>query len=177
MKLLMTENDYEKIINHCKRKLDGIFNEDETKENQAFGAIVGKKVKDGYCVTEVIYLKKNYRFETVTSKKMNEYIEKFAIPGGIEVSERAWAIHPSELNEILMNLKGDEEFIGTYHMHNDASWAGDYPKELPTKLDRELNINSGLINLITYIGTNEQKIRAFFESDVKSEYELIIEKE
>ena len=105
---------------------------------------------------------------------MNDFIEKYAIPGGIDVSERAWAIDPIELNNILLGLEDGEDFLGTYHMHSDMSWKGDFPKELPTKLDRELNIDSELINLIVYIGEKERKIRAFFESDIDREYEMII---
>ena len=177
MKLYIKDEDYENIITHCMRKLDGIYYDNETKEQQAFGVIVGEKYEDDFKITKVINLKKNYRFEKETSKKMNNYIEKYAIPGGIEISERAWAIDPVELNSIIINLKENELFLGTYHMHSDLSWTGDYPKELPTELDRELNIGSNLINLIVYIGKDEQKIRAFYESDINAEYDFIKTKE
>ncbi|MBP3841989.1 MAG: hypothetical protein IK997_07735 [Bacilli bacterium] len=175
MKIYIKEWDYNKIINHCVRKLNSIYEDDETKERQAFGVIVGRKIdKNQFFVTRIVNLKNNYRFEDLTSKKMNSYIEKYAIPGGADVNERAWAIDPIELNYILVSLNGNEEFLGTYHMHSDISWAGDYPKYLPTLLDRKLNINSGLINLIVYIGEKKQQIRAFFESNIDMEYELIV---
>lgn len=175
MNLYISEENYEKIINHCIRKLNKIYYEDETKEQQAFGVIIGEQENDSYKITRIINLKKNYRFEQATSKKMNNYIEKYAIPGGIEISERAWAINPIELNSILISLSNNEIFLGTYHMHSDLSWKGDYPKELPTKLDRELNVGSNLINLIVYIGKEEQKIRAFYESDIDAEYSIVKE--
>ena len=168
------KNHYDNIIEHCVRKLNEDYYDDETKEQQAFGVVVGKKSDNDVVVTKIINLKSNYRFETETSKKMNDFIEKYAIPGGIDVSERAWAIDPIELNNILLGLEDGEDFLGTYHMHSDMSWKGDFPKELPTKLDRELNIDSELINLIVYIGEKERKIRAFFESDIDREYEMII---
>lgn len=174
MKIYIDKKDYNKIINHCVRKLNGDFYNDETKEKQAFGAIVGKNNCDSFIITKVICLKKNYRYEQETSKKMNSYIEKYAIPGGFDISERAWAIDPIELNSILLSLSAGEDFLGTYHMHSDISWKGDYPKYLPTNLDRKLNINSGLINLIAYIGKDTKKIRAFYESDINDEYEFII---
>ena len=177
MKLYIKPKDYENIITHCMRKLNEIYYEDETKEQQAFGVIIGEKNDNDLKITKVINLKKNYRFEKETSKKMNSMLEKYAIPGGLEISERAWSIDPSELNVILMNLNENEIFLGTYHMHSDLSWKGDYPKELPTELDRELNIGSNLINLIVYIGKDEQKIRAFFESDINAEYNFIKTKE
>lgn len=174
MKIYFKEKFYNEIINHCVRKLNGEFLEDETKERQAFGVITGKNNRNYIEITNVVNLKKNYRYEQETSKKMNKFIDEYAIPGGIKTSERAWAIDPIELNTILTNLSKDEEFLGTYHMHSNLSWANDYPKNLPTKLDRELNIDSGLINLIVCICDNEKKIRAFFESDINNEYEIII---
>ena len=177
MKLNIKEEDYDKIINHCKRKLNQIYYDDETKEQQAFGVIVGEKNKDGINVTRVVNLKRNYRFDPETSKKMNAMLEKYAIPGGIEINERAWAIDPVELNEIIIDLNENEMFLGTYHMHSDLSWTGDYPKELPTKLDRELNKGNNLINLIVCIEKNNEKIRAFYESDINKEYEMIKTKE
>lgn len=174
MKLYIKRKDYDNIIDHCVRKLNSIFYDDETHERQAFGVIVGINTDDGFFVTKVINLKNNYRFDNVTSEKMNNYIKKYAIPGDTAIEERAWAIDPIELNSILINLNEKESLLGTYHMHSDISWKGDYPKYLPTELDRELNINSGLINLITYIGKDEKQIRAFFESDLDNEYELII---
>lgn len=176
--LIIKRSDYEKIINHCERKLEEKYNDDETRERQAFGVITGKKTDSTIEITGVEILKKNFRFDNETSKKVNSFIEKYAIPGGIEISERAWAIDPIELNMILMNLSDEEEFLGTYHMHSYLSWSGDYPKELPTTLDRELNKGSDLINLIVHIGKENIKgIRAFFESDINFEYNLIIREE
>ena len=173
MNLYMEENIYESIIDHCVRKLNKNYYEDETKEQQAFGVILGEKNIDGYRITKIINLKNNYRYEKETSKKMNDMLEKYAIPGGIELSERAWAIDPIELNSILMDMSNNEILLGTYHMHSDLSWKGEYPKELPTDLDRELNRGSDLINLIVYIGKKQQKIRAFYESIIDSEYNII----
>ena len=170
MKLYIKNKDYENIIAHCIRKLEKKYYDDETKEQQAFG---GNKKEDDFEITKVINLKKNYRFEQETSKKMNEMLEKYAIPGGIETNERAWAIDPIELNEIIISLNENEFLIGTYHMHSDLSWTGDYPKELPTKLDRELNKGNNLINLIVCIEKNNKKIRAFYESDIDREYEMV----
>lgn len=174
MNLYISKKNYSTIIDHCVRKLNAVFFDDETRERQAFGIIIGQKVTDGFMITRVINLKRNYRFQSQTSLKMNSYIEKYAIPGGMEVSERAWAIDPLELNSILIGLSSNEIFLGTYHMHSEISWDGNFPKNLPTKLDRELNYSSGLINLIVYIGDNKREIRAFYESDIASEYDFKI---
>ena len=74
MKIYIKKELYENIINHCLRKLSLDFFDDETKEQQAFGGIIGKKDGDDYIVTKVINWKKNYRFSDNVSKKMNTLI-------------------------------------------------------------------------------------------------------
>ncbi len=177
MNIYIEKKEYDEIINHCKRKLNGTFYSDETKEKQAFGVIIGETIENGYRITKIFNLKKNYRFNPSTSKKVDDYIKKYAISGGMEIKERAWSIDPIELNNILISLTQTEKFLGTYHMHSKLSWKGDYPKDLPTVLDRKLNENSELINLIVSIGDYENKIRAFYESDVNQEYNIIIKDE
>lgn len=175
MKIKISKEQYEKIINHCTRKLQKIYTNDETHEQQAFGGIVAKRVNDEYVVTKVYNLKKNYRFDKRTSIKMNSLLNEYAIPGDLNIEERAWSIDPIELNEILINLDTDEEFIGTYHMHHDKSWNSDYPKELASDLDRKLAKDTELINFIVYIGNEKKGIRAFYESLLDKEYLVFME--
>lgn len=175
MNIYIKKDDYNNIMNHCIRKLKGNYLSDETKERQAFGIVVGEKLDDNnYIVTRIVNLKKNFRYDCETSKKMNSYIEKYAIPGGLEVSERAWSIDPIELSTILTTLESPEIFLGTYHMHSYLSWKGVFPKELPTKLDRELNIGSELVNFIVHITEEKQGIRAFYESNIDNEYKIFV---
>ena len=52
MDLYIEKPDYDNIINHCIRKLEGIFYGDETKEKQALGLeYIGKS-----CVSEYFWL-------------------------------------------------------------------------------------------------------------------------
>ena len=51
MKLIMKEEDYKNIINHCIRKLNKIYHDDETNEQQAFGVILGEK-GDNECIVK-----------------------------------------------------------------------------------------------------------------------------
>lgn len=173
-KIEIAQNDYKKIIQHCRRKLSKNFYDGETKEQQAFGIIIGKKENEKIVITRVEPLKINYRYCQQVSDKMNNFIKDYAIPSGMKIEERAWAADPVELTNILGQLQDSEFFLGTYHMHHNASWNGKYPKQLPTDLDRKLVQNSNLVMFITYISENEStdSIRAFYEGKIELEYEI-----
>lgn len=176
-KIIISRHNNDIMINHCVRKLNQMYNDDETKEQQAFGVIIGKKIDNNFYITKVVPLRINYRFNEAISDKMNNLIKKYAIPGGLNVEERAWVSDPSEISSILADLNADEEFFGTYHMHHNNSWKGNYPKQLPTKLDRILSKDSGLYGFIVFINiTDEQQngARAFYESKVEDEIEIEI---
>lgn len=166
-----------RIIHHCQRKLGENYSKDETHEQQAFGVVLGKEIGKSFYVSRVIYLKKNYRFEDGISRVMNSMIEKYAIPGELNVEKRAWSINPEELFNILLDLKKGEKFLGTYHMHHKKSWNGDYPKNLPTYLDEVLAKDTAQYNFIVYIDSNDKEknsIRVFYESKKECEINLII---
>ncbi len=174
-KILISKGNLEKIENHCIRKLKGIYKDNETKEKQAFGILIGEQIKNTLKITKVIPLRVNYRYDSHVSERMNRLIKKYAIPGGLNIEERAWAINPVEIAEILKGISNNEIFIGTYHMHHDKSWKGEYPKELPTKLDEVLAEKSGLYNFIIYINSDKSKnkVRAFYESKVENEIHVV----
>lgn len=175
-KIKISERNIKKIEYHCIRKLSKIYEENETKEQQAFGVIIGKQNKNVLQITEVIPLKVNYRYNNQVSEKMNNLIEKYAISGGLNIEERAWVSNPIEIVDILSKISSNEKFIGTYHMHHDKSWKGNYPRQIPTKLDTILAEKSGLYNFIVYINleNHENSVRAFYESKV--EKEIVIDK-
>ncbi len=173
-KIIISERNIKKIEYHCIRKLRKMYEDGETKEQQAFGVIIGKQCRNVLQITQVIPLKVNYRYNNLMSEKMNNLIEKYAIPGGLNIEERAWVSDPIEIAGILNKIDSNEKFIGTYHMHHDKSWKGDYPKQIPTKLDAILAEKSGMYNLIVYINleNNENSVRAFYESKVEKEVEI-----
>lgn len=173
-KIEFSKNNYTKIIEHCRRKLNEEYYNDETKEQQAFGVIIGRKEKEKLVTTKVYPLKINYRYNKKISNTMNNLIKNYAIPGKMKIRERAWAADPLELSNILCTIEENEIFLGTYHMHHDFSWNGDYPKQLPTDLDRELVKDSNLIMFIVYIGNGREKdvIRGFYEAKIDLEYEI-----
>lgn len=176
-KIKISKEDYKKMIKHCRRKLEKKYFENETKEQQAFGVVIGKKNnKDEIEITRVEQLNINYRFDKCMSEKMNELIKTYAIPGKTNIEERAWVSDPVELSKILSSMEYDEMCIGTYHMHHNASWRGEYPRELPTELDKVLSKKSGLITFIVYISENViyDKIRAFYEAEVENELNIVV---
>ena len=175
-KINMTIYDFSKVIKHCKRKLEKKYYDDETKEQQAFGVIIGNRNNKEVYITKVVPLKNNYRFNDNVSDKMNELIKQYAIPGGIDIEERAWVADPEELSIILSTMEDNEEFIGTYHMHHDMSWKGEYPRQLPTELDRVLSEKSNLYSFIVYIDikNNNNTIRAFYEAKAENEIDIIV---
>lgn len=173
-KIEITKNDYIKILEHCRRKLNKNFYNDETKEQQAFGIIIGKKVNKKILITKVHPLKINYRYNDSVSGKMNNLIMDYAIPGEMKIEERAWAADPIELSCVLSNLEEAEVFLGTYHMHHEDSWKGNYPRQLPTDLDRELAKDSNSIMFIAYIDVDKDKdtLRGFYEAKIELEYKI-----
>jgi len=171
-KIIIDKKNYDCIINHCIRKLNCDYCNDETCEQQAFGVIVAYEEKDCFVVSKVIGLKRNYRYDSSVCYKLDNMINKFAIPGELNVSERAWAADPIELIQILSNLENNEKLLGMYHMHHDDSWFGNFPKDIPSKLDLELSKDNGLVSFIVYIGKSKKGIRAFYESKIEEEFEL-----
>ena len=174
MEIIINSYLHKKIIEHCKRKLNRSYEKNETNEQQAFGIIIGRIKNYKYYATKVYCLKKNYRYEKNISKDLNNKIEKYAMPGELNINERAWAADPIEISKIIADLEYGERIIGTYHMHHDKSWIGNYPKYLPSDLDRELAKDTDLLMFITYIGEKKYSIRAFYEAKLDKEYNVKI---
>lgn len=161
------------IIDHCRRKLHGVFLEGEAREKKAYGLLGGISSESSARVTDCRPLLKNARHLEPFKSIMDRSMEAFAVPSVTPLDKRGWVAEPRELLDILKFFRQQgRKLVGTYHMHR-VSWPHDPLRDKPTVLDTELGAGTGLVMLIISMVTPERPIlRAFYEGN--PEAELII---
>lgn len=175
-KLILSSKNRENLLNHCFRKLDKNYVENESKEQKAYGLVSGIFHKDYVSVESIIPLYKNIRTNMEEKENMDHLMNKFAIPSETPLDKRGWVADPLELMSAMKRCKEEKsELIGTYHMHR-VSWEHDKLRDTPTVLDEELAKNTGLIMFIISVVNREYPIiRAFYEGDINQEIPIVFQ--
>lgn len=168
------EEQQNKLLEHCLRKLNCIYIPNETKERKAYGMIGGKIEQDIFKIELVAPLYKNSRSQGATKEYMDEVLEKFAIPSETPLEKRAWVADPVETKNIINKCDKDQiHLAGTYHMHRVA-WESDKKRETPTELDTILGKDTEMFMfIISVVNPEKPVVRAFYEGYPDQEVPLI----
>lgn len=158
------------ILDHCYRKLEGVYLQGETKEKKAFGLLGGIVDENSVRVTVGRPLMRNARHQEPFKSIMDRTVENFAVPSVTSLEQRGWFAEPLEmLDHIKFFRQQGWNLVGTYHMHR-VPWPHDPLRDTPTVLDKELGANSGLVMLIVSMVSPAQPIfRAFHEGNPQAE--------
>lgn len=170
----MPKTIYDKMLEHCYRKLEKRFYENELKEQKAYGLLSGEVQEDGNIIIKEIYpLYKNGRYED--KERMDKKMKEFAIPSETPLEKRGWVVDNKEMGIILKDcIKNDTEIVGAYHMHR-VSWETDILRDTPTTLDTELAKDSEtIVVIISMVNPETPIIRFFYEGILEKELECII---
>ncbi|EAP0946914.1 hypothetical protein B7802_28850 [Salmonella enterica] len=177
-KIIKIPNDiYVKLIEHCNRKLSGLFLPNETEEKKAYGILGGRNNNNELLITELKPLFKNMRETGEYKLYMDDTMVEYAHPSSVTpLDKRGWITDPTELFFILKEFnKNKIEFMGSYHMHK-VQWKNNDMRDTPTRVDEILGKDSRtLMFIISMVVPNKPIIRAFYEGDINKEIEVIIE--
>lgn len=163
-RIMLPRSRYGTLIDHCLRKLEQRYLEDETRERKAYGLLGGRWIKGDIIVERVAPLKKNVRTVEPYKRHMDELLGRFAIPSETPLDKRAWVADPIEARAILMDFaRADIELVGTYHMHR-VGWGSDPLRDTPTVLDTALAEDSAVfLFVVSTVNPDKPIVRAFFE--------------
>ena len=158
------------ILDHCFRKLEGVYLQGEVREKKAYGLLGGVVSEKAIRVTVCRPLLRNARHLEPFKSIMDRSMEKFAVPSVTPMDQRGWVAEPREMFDHLKDFRQQGcNFVGTYHMHRVA-WPNDPLRDTPTALDSALGACSGLVMLIVSMVSPAQPIfRAFHEGDPQVE--------
>lgn len=167
---------YEALIEHCVRKLNAHYLQDESPERKAYG-LIGGLVEDGaIAVRHVAPLKRNARAREPYKSHMDELLGRFAIPSETPLDKRAWVADPAESRAILMNFSRQGwDLVGTYHMHR-VGWENDPMRDTPTELDTILAEGSeAFLFIVSTVNPEKPILRAFYEGIREQEVPILVE--
>lgn len=158
---------YDKMLEHCYRKLEKKYYDYELQEQKAYGLLSGEVLDDESVLIKNIYpLYKNGRYED--KERMDKKMKEFAIPSETPLEKRGWVVDNKEMGAILSDcIKNDTEIVGAYHMHR-VSWATDVLRDTPTTLDTELAKDSETIAVIISMVDPQKPIVRFFYEGIPS---------
>lgn len=155
---------FDKMLQHCLRKLRQEYLPEEIPEPKAYGLIGGKQAGQSLSAELVAPLSKNSRTEGGMKDYMDPILNQHAIPSATPFASRGWATDPGEtLNFIKICQQHNLQLIGTYHMHR-VPWEGDEKREKPTELDTVLAKDTELFMfIVTVVDPAKPVVRAFYE--------------
>jgi hypothetical protein len=164
------------LIDHCLRKLNEDYREDETKEKKAYGLVGGKIIEKSLHINYVKPLRQNWRSHKDYKVYMDKIFNDHAEPSETPLSLRGWMANPSEIKSMINDcIEKGLDLVGTYHMHRVA-WEHDLTRELPTTLDSILAKDSELFTfIVSTVNPSKIVIRAFFESIPDKEIKILFE--
>lgn len=172
--LVLAEDIRLAVVEHCRRKLTGTFQEGEAREKKAYGLLGGSVTNNSVQVTDCRPLLQNARHLEPFKKIMDRALEEFAVPSVTALARRGWVAEPREMLDALKTFRRQgRKLVATYHMHR-ISWSHDPLRDKPTVLDTELGAGTDLVMLIVSMVDPEHPIlRAFYEGDPQSELAII----
>ncbi len=168
-------NYQRQIIDHCLRKLEGNYLENENRNLKAFGLLAGDKNGERIKIAAVYPLMKNVRSVEPHSQFMDRMMEEHAIPSETPLKKRGWVADPEELAMALAKFKSDgHTLVGSYHMHR-VSWEHDRTRDTPTALDKILGRDSRLIMfIVSMVNPEKPIIRAYSEGSPEREIPIVL---
>ena len=172
--IVLPDEQRNKLVQHCLRKLNEDFLGWETKEKKAFGLIGGKIVGNALCINYIQPLYENWRTYKDYKEYMDKILAQYAELSETPLANRGWIANPYEIEKMLKECTAQKiELIGTYHMHR-VPWKHDLTRELPTKLDSVLAKDSELFTvIISAVNPAKMIIRAFYESIPEQEINIL----
>lgn len=173
-RLIMTDESRTVLLDHCLRKLNEQYEDDETPEPKAYG-LIGGIITDGLLtVHRVAPLRRNARLQEPHKSYMDEVLNTYAVASVTPLDRRGWVADPAESRRILMEFDRDGlELVGTYHMHR-VSWKKDSLRDMPTKLDTILAEDTDLLMfIISVVNPQSPIVRAFYEGDGEAEVPIV----
>ncbi|MEA3386236.1 MAG: hypothetical protein U9Q89_07295 [Thermodesulfobacteriota bacterium] len=168
--------NWQEIVEHCKRKLEGNYLPGESKVRRAYGLIAGTQDEYTLKTERILTLKKNLRGEEPYKTYMDGIMEQHAVPSKTPLNKRGWISDPMELKECYDICDRDKLIVfGTYHMHV-VPWEHDPKRDTPTRLDTILARNSNLFSfIVSMVDVSCPEIRAFYEGVKEKEVPILME--
>ena len=173
--ILLPAVHWQKILDHCRRKLSQNYLEGESEGRKAYGIIAGSKRRDALITEKIVPLKKNVRDVDPYKSYMDSMMQEHAIPSKNPFSMRGWMTDPTELKTVYdLCDKEDLLVFGTYHMHI-VPWENDPLRDSPTVLDTVLAKGSGLFTFIlSMVDPSRPSIRAYYEGKGDREVSMVL---
>ena len=174
-KILFPVKLYQKVLEHCKRKLTENYIEGESHERKAFGLVAGRNNGPDFIIERCFPLLKNARQLSPYNKVIDSAMAEYGIPSETPFTKRGWIAEPEELlGNIRLMQQDNLLFLGAYHMHRVA-WPDDPLRDTPTTLDTVLAADSKMfIFIISMVKVDQPLLRAFYEGKPDKEVTVII---
>lgn len=162
--IICPQPQWQIIVDHCRRKLNGIFREEETKEPKAFGLLAGSQHNEAFMIDRCVPLLKNARFQDPYGQYMDSVMAGHAFPSETPLTKRGWVADPEELLRITKDFSRNRQtLLGSYHMHRVA-WEHDAMRDTPTPLDTVLAHGSCLFTfIVSMVAPELPTMRAYYE--------------
>ncbi|MFW8601232.1 hypothetical protein ACOHYD_07100 [Desulfobacterota bacterium M19] len=172
--ILLPGRQFQIMVEHCRRKLEGRYLAHEMEEPKAFGLLGGRVDHQCVSIAHVIPLLKNARRELEKSF-MDDTMAAHAVPSETPLKQRGWVAASDEIDSALFCLQDrGMRMVGTYHMHRLA-WDHDKIRDTPTELDTVLGRQSRMFMfIISMVAPDKPLIRAFFEGNPAQELPIVI---
>ncbi len=173
--IVLPDANWQEIIDHCKRKLEGNFLPGESEVKRAYGILAGTVSPSALQIERVLEVKKNARNVEPLKTYMDTVMAKHAKPSTTPLCHRGWITDPEELQLCCEDCEDDDlQIFGTYHIHI-VPWEGDPIRDTPTHLDTVLAHNSNLFTFIlAMVDLSKPTIRAYYEGDLNKEVPMVI---
>ncbi len=172
--ILLPDRQFQIMVEHCRRKLEGRYLAHEIEEPKAFGILGGRVDRPLLTIAHTIPLLKNARRQ-LDKSFMDDTMAAHAVPSETPLKQRGWVAEPGEIDSALSVLRRKGmRMVGTYHMHRLA-WNHDKIRDTPTELDTVLGRQSRMFMfVISMVNPDRPIIRAFYEGDKAQELPIVI---
>ncbi len=176
--IILPNINWQKILEHCNRRLAGHYLPGESAGRKAYGVLAGTQNRDKLYIERVLPIKKNVRDKEPYKTHMDRVMDEHAVPSKTPLSDRGWVTDPNELRGCYEECDRDNLMVfGTYHMHI-VPWEHDPVRDTPTHLDTVLARNSNLFSfIVSMVDMSRPRIRAFYEGLKEKEVPVLIELE
>lgn len=175
--ILLPEKCWQIILEHCRRKMAGLYTSGETEDRKAFGLLAGSISGRTIKVERCLPLLKNARGREPFKEFMDRIMTRHAVPSESPPAKRGWVADPEELSAGIKVCQADGlRLLGTYHLHRVA-WDHDPVRDTPTELDTVLAADSRIFMfIISMVDPARPLVRAFFEGLPAREVRVLIDK-
>lgn len=173
--ILLPVENWQQILEHCERKLEGRYLEGESRVRRAYGLVAGTQNQQILTVERILRVKKSVRDQEPYKTHMDKIMAEHAVPSKTPLSGRGWITDPVELKECYERCDREKLMVfGTYHMHI-VPWEHDPVRDTPTQLDTILARNSNLFSfIVSMVDIARPRIRAFYEGSGENEVPILI---